>query len=93
MQLQEIKLESFSWAPLASSGVSLNWSQKSHFWKEMEYDSLNTHGQDWYSLRFNKMFDNFRTLKARGFRMISVNPNSRLNKFCRYENIENLYVK
>ena len=75
------------------AGVDLQWSNTSHFWKSLDYDSLNTHGESWYSARFNKMFNNFKELKSQGFNIVSVNPNSRLNKICRYENIENLYSK
>jgi hypothetical protein len=73
------------------AGVSLKWTNPSHFWKEMEYESLNKHGQDWYTTRFVKMSENFRKIKARGIRVISVNPNSNLNKMFRYESIDNLY--
>lgn len=73
------------------AGVSLKWSNPSHFWKEIDYDSLNTYNETWYSTRFAKMFENFRKIKSRGMRAISVNPNSSLNKIFRYENIENLY--
>jgi hypothetical protein len=73
------------------AGVSLKWTNPSHFWKEIEYESLNKHGQDWYTTRFVKMSENFRKIKARGIRVISVNPNSNLNKMFRYESIDNLY--
>jgi hypothetical protein len=75
------------------AGVSLNWSQTSHFWKELNYDSLNSNSESWYSPRFKLMFDNFSGLKNLGFNMVSVTPNSTLNKIIRYENIENLYSK
>lgn len=73
------------------AGVSLKWTNPSHFWKEIKYDSLNTYNEQWYSPRFNKMFENFRKIRARGIRAVSVNPNSNLNKVFRYESIENLY--
>jgi len=75
------------------AGVSLRWSNPSHFWKELEYDSLNRHGEDWYRYRFNLMLENFKNLSIPRHKIISVHPNSLLNKHYRYEGIENLYTK
>jgi hypothetical protein len=73
------------------AGVSLKWTNPSHFWKEIEYSSLNKHGENWYSPRFDRIFNNFKRLKDSKLNIISVNPNSNLNKLFRYESIENLY--
>jgi hypothetical protein len=73
------------------AGVSLKWTNPSHFWKEIEYSSLNNLNESWYSSRFVRMLENFRTLRARGIKLVSVNPDSNLNKVCRYESIDNLY--
>jgi hypothetical protein len=75
------------------AGVSLIWSNPSHFWKEIEYDSLNRHGEDWYARRFNLILQNFKSLSIPRNKIISVHPNSLLNKHYRYEGIENLYTK
>lgn len=76
------------------AGVSLKWQEPSHFWKQLDYTgSLNLHGENWYSPRFEKIAQNFRILKNSETKMISVNPNSNLNKMMRYENIANLYSK
>jgi len=75
------------------AGVSLTWTEPSHFWKELNYPGQNTHGEEWYRSRFLKMEHNFIALKNSGNPIISVNPESRLNKFLRYENIGNLYRK
>ena len=75
------------------AGIDLKWSDPSHFWKTMNYDSLNTHDKKWYDPRFIKMFENIRNLKNTGYTMISVTPDSMLNKMMRYENVANLYVK
>ena len=73
------------------AGVSLKWTEPSHFWKEQEYSSLNDKDELWYTPRFNMILNNFKNLKSHGFKMISVTPDSQLNKIFRYENIENLY--
>jgi hypothetical protein len=73
------------------AGISLKWQEPSHFWKELEYNSMNFAKEDWYFPRFNMMFDNFKKLKTLNYKIISVTPNSKLNKIFRYENIENLY--
>jgi hypothetical protein len=75
------------------AGVSLRWRNPSHFWKELDYSGLNRHGEDWYAPRFEKILDNFKYLKKLKYDIISVNPDSNLNKVFRYENIENLYSK
>jgi hypothetical protein len=76
------------------AGVSLKWTEPSHFWKEIDYsNALNKSGQDWYQNRFVRIEKNFKGLKNSGIKMISVNPNSMLNKIMRYENIANLYSK
>jgi hypothetical protein len=74
------------------AGVSLKWQEPSHFWKTEQYDSLNRHGQDWYAPRFEAILKNFDRLKSSGIKMVSVTPNSMLNKVMRYEKIENFYV-
>lgn len=73
------------------AGVSLVWQNPSHFWKELDYSALNRNGATWYLPRFDKIKSNFKGLKDVGFEMVSVNPNSQLNKMMRYESINNLY--
>jgi len=75
------------------AGINLKWSYPSHFWKTLEHNAMNKHDRGWYHPRFIKMFDNFRNLKTTGYNMISVTPNSMLNKMVRYENVANLYKK
>lgn len=75
------------------AGVSLFWREPSHFWKEIQYQSQNSHGPQWYEPRFNRTLQNFERLKTLGYDIVSVNPDSRLNKIFRYENIGNLYKK
>jgi len=74
------------------AGINLKWTNPSHFWKESYCNSLNTRDAGWYTKRFSMMFKNFRSLKSSGFNMVSVTPESSLNKIMRYENINNLYV-
>lgn len=74
------------------AGVSLKWSEPSHFWKELDHNSLNRHGKDWYDRRFEMILNNFRALSTQRNRIISVHPDSLLNKHYRYEGIENLYL-
>jgi hypothetical protein len=73
------------------AGVSLRWMEPSHFWKMENYESLNKHNQDWYNPRFAAILRNIARMRATGTKMISVTPNSMLNKVMRYEKIENLY--
>jgi hypothetical protein len=73
------------------AGINLKWSDPSHFWKTLEYKSLNKHNREWYDIRFQKMIKNIGDLKVVGYNMISVTPDSMLNKMMRYENISNLY--
>lgn len=73
------------------AGVSLLWKEPSHFWKELEYASLNKHGKEWYDRRFEMTLNNFKSLSIQRNKIISVNPESLLNKHYRYEGIENLY--
>lgn len=73
------------------AGVNLNWQNPSHFWKTYDSDFLNTHDRSWYEIRFKRMFQNIRNLRSLGFNMISVTPDSNLNKLLRRENIHNLY--
>lgn len=75
------------------AGISLTWKEPSHFWKSPTFSSKNTADSTWYLPRFEKMFDNFKTLKSKGYNIVSVTPNSKLNKLFRYESIENLYSK
>jgi hypothetical protein len=75
------------------AGVTLKWSDPSHFWKIDGYKGLNKKDRDWYNIRFQKMFQNFRDMKSIGYNMISVTPDSMLNKMMRHENIANLYKK
>jgi len=75
------------------AGVSLIWREPSHFWKELDHKSSNTRGPAWYEPRFERTYNNFVNLKVKGFDMVSVNPDSRLNKLLRYENVANLYRK
>ena len=75
------------------AGISLTWQEPSHFWKDENHTSANTVGADWYLPRFEAMLTNFKKLKTHNYDIISVTPNSRLNKLFRYENIGNLYKK
>jgi len=75
------------------AGVSLRWSEPSHFWKELEYAGLNSNDEKWYAPRFEKMLENFKYLRDLQYNIISVTPESNLNKLFRYENIDNLYSK
>ena len=75
------------------AGVNLRWIEPSHFWKDLNHPSSNRYGKAWYDVRFNKMFNNFKNLQSLGFNMVSVTPDSLLNKIMRFENIENLYIK
>lgn len=74
------------------AGINLRWTQPSHFWKS-DYDSLNDKGSDWYLPRFKRVLKNFIDLQNSGFNMVSVTPDSDLNKILRSINIENLYSK
>lgn len=74
------------------AGVSLKWQEPSHFWKTLPHESLNQHDRQWYDPRFEAILKNFTRLKANGVKMVSVTPNSMLNKMMRYERIENLYL-
>lgn len=73
------------------AGVSLKWQQPSHFWEQLNYQANHSPTQEWYSPRFKKILQNFDRLKSLGIKLISVHPDSELNKVLRYENIENLY--
>jgi hypothetical protein len=74
------------------AGVSLKWSNPSHFWKTHRKNGIGNNGnRSWYEPRFNRMYRNFEMLKKKGFNIISVTPGSRLNKLFRYESIGNLY--
>lgn len=76
------------------AGVSLTWKDPSHFWKvDPPGNFMNKKGQAWYAPRFDRTYKNFDTLKGKGFDMINVTPDSRLNKLMRYESIGNLYTK
>jgi len=74
------------------AGVPLNWTNPSHFWKDLKYHSLNKKDKIWYDARFTRMLSNFKNLKKLGYNMVSVTPNSKLNKIMRYEGIGNLYT-
>jgi hypothetical protein len=73
------------------AGVSLIWKEPSHFWKDSDIECLNTHDSSWYEPRFNKILDNFKRLKSLGYSIISVHPESRLNKVFTTIDIESLY--
>jgi len=74
------------------AGVSLTWKSPSHFWKKNPIEGIgNKNDKVWYDKRFDLTYKNFLDLKGRGFKMVSVTPDSRLNKLLRYENIGNLY--
>ena len=75
------------------AGVSLHWSEPSHFWKNLDHSSRNQEGPSWYLPRFEKIYDNFKRLSDRKYNIVSVHPDSKLNKLFRYENIGNLYSK
>jgi hypothetical protein len=74
------------------AGISLKWSEPSHFWKDLNHISLNNHGPAWYEPRFRMILENFRKLVIPRNRLISVHSDSLLNKHYRYEGIENLYT-
>jgi hypothetical protein len=73
------------------AGVNLKWTDPSHFWKESKYHSLNKADRSWYDTRFQKIVYNFKQLKSKGYNIVSVTPESNLNKIFRYVNISNLY--
>jgi len=74
------------------AGVSLTWKSPSHFWKKNPIEGIgNKNDKVWYDKRFDLTYKNFLDLKDRGFKMVSVTPDSKLNKLLRYENIGNLY--
>lgn len=73
------------------AGVNLKWTNPSHFWKDSDFDSINKNGQSWYDPRFQKILHNFKKLQSLGFNLISVTPESLLNKTMRNINISNLY--
>ena len=75
------------------AGVSLNWTDPSHFWKigNSSKKFNNNHSKKWYDARFSHIYENFIKMKSLGYKMISVTPGSRLNKLMRYESIGNLY--
>ena len=76
------------------AGTLLRWNEPSHFWKQIDYpNALNNNQRNWYDPRFQKIAYNFKRLKNIGFKMVSVTPHSELNRFLRFENIENLYIK
>jgi len=75
------------------AGVSLTWKSPSHFWKKNPIEGIgNKNDKVWYDKRFGLTYDNFIDLKNRGFKMVSVTPDSKLNKLLCHENIGNLYV-
>mgnify|MGYP001366722725 CR=1 FL=1 len=74
------------------SGVSLAWKTPSHFWKKNRIEGIgNDADKKWYDSRFSRILNNFRVLQTRGFNVVSVTPNSRINKYFPYEHISNLY--
>ena len=76
------------------AGVPLKWCSPSHFWKQLDYhNALNKNQRNWYDPRFQRVIHNFKRLRNIGFRMVSATPHSELNRFLRFENIENLYIK
>lgn len=75
------------------AATPLTWTNPSHFWKELDFSSLNKNNQEWYNKRFPRIETNFRSLKNLGYDIVSVTPNSVLNKIFRYENLGNLYKK
>lgn len=75
------------------AGVNLKWTDPSHFWKSENHNFSNKHDRNWYDVRFDRMYSNFEKMKNLDYKMISVTPNSRLNKLMRYESIGNLYSK
>jgi len=75
------------------AAVSLTWNDPSHFWKELNYPALNRHDNSWYDPRFLRIVENFKRLKNTKFDIVSVTPNSQLNKYFRQESIENLYTR
>ena len=75
------------------AGVSLTWKNPSHFWKVNPDPNVgNLQSEEWYKPRFNKSLGNFMTLKKQGFNIVSVTPESKINKLFRYENVANLYI-
>jgi len=74
------------------AGVSLRWQNPSHFWKKNPIDGIgNKNDQAWYNPRFDRTYKNFKTLKDSNTKIISVTPDSKINKLFRYENVANLY--
>lgn len=75
------------------AGVPLCWQEPSHFWKELEFSANSVGDKSWYDVRFPLMLQNFKSLKSSGYDIVSVTPNSALNKIFRYESIGNLYKR
>ena len=74
------------------AGVSLRWQNPSHFWKISPIEGIgNTNDKNWYDTRFDKTYLNFKHLKLSNTEIISVTPESKINKLFRYENVANLY--
>jgi hypothetical protein len=76
-----------------TAGIPLLWQEPSHFWKEINYSASAAGDKQWYDTRFPRMVQNFRVLKNLGYDIVSVTPNSALNKIFRYESIDNLYKR
>lgn len=72
------------------AGVKLKWEEKSHFWKGEYKESLNDKDKNWYTPRFEKIYQNFKSLNF-SKNLISVTPNSKLNTIMSYQNIDVFY--
>jgi len=67
--------------------VSLSYDDnKNHFWSNV-HDTRNPHDNNpnWYNDRFKKVEANFLSLKNKGFNLISLTNNSKLNQFLDYK--------
>lgn len=94
LSIQILSKQILSKTPLTFylAGIPLRWQEPSHFWKDSN-ESNSSHRKEWYDARFPMMIKNFEMLKKLGYDIVSVTPDSALNKIFRYENIENLYRK
>lgn len=73
------------------AGVDLYYTpNKNHFWTG-EYTTTNNNGKEWYEPRFKWMFENYMKFKQSGLDIVSVNPNSELNKLFPKKDIKELY--
>lgn len=75
------------------AGTSLTYDKKqNHFWTG-KYGTFNNKNEEWYVLRFEKTYDNFKKLKNSGVKIVSVTPNSKINNLFQYISYSQLSQK